>query len=129
MRSRRSEWREAEGGFFTLIGLLLAMVIIAILFAMYAGSPGGGGAPGAGGSPITTLGGAKGRAQDVLCQNNLQQLRYAISIHQSNTGAPPPSLESLRSQIPLTCPVGGEPYQYDPRSGSVRCVHPGHGDF
>ncbi len=129
MRRPKSDWREAEGGFATLIGLLLVIVIIGILFAMYAGSPGGGGSPGAGGSPVTTLGGAKGRAQDVLCQNNLQQLRYEISIYQSNAGTAPPSLESLQSQISLTCPVGGEPYRYDPRSGQVRCVHPGHSDF
>ena len=123
----RSDWREAEGGYFTLIGLLLVIVIIGILFAMYGGGFGGGGS--AGGGAASTLGGAKGRAQDVLCQNNLQQLRYAISIYQSSAGTAPPSLESLESHVSLTCPEGDEGYQYDPRSGQVRCVHPGHGDF
>ncbi len=129
MRNPRLGWRKAEGGYFTLIGLLLVIVIIGILFDMYGGGFGGGGSPGAGGGAASTLGGAKGRAQDVLCQNNLQQQRYAISIYQSSAGTAPPSLESLQSHISLTCPEGGEAYQYDPSSGQVHCIHPGHGDF
>jgi len=29
----------------------------------------------------------------------------------------------------LKCPVGGEPYQYDPSSGRIWCIHPGHEKF
>ncbi len=126
MRSIRSERRRADAGYFTLIGLLIVIVIIAILFVVFMG---GGGSPTTGGQPASTIGGAKDRAQDVLCRNNLQQLRYAISIHQSSSGAYPPSLNELQSPVALNCPVGGEPYEYDAGSGQVRCPHPGHGEF
>ena len=129
MRNLRSDWRSTEGGYFTLIGLLAAIVIIGILFTLYGGGfTGGSSQPG---GAATTIGGTKDRAQDVLCQTNLQQLRYAISIHQGNMGSYPPSLGSLESSASLafTCPVGEEPYEYDPGSGTVRCPHPGHGSF
>jgi competence protein ComGC len=139
MQNLRSGWRERErglarrsrdrrpreGGFLTLIGLLLVIVIIGILMAMY-GMPGGGGSSGSGAAPVTVAGKAKEQAQGVLCQNNLQQLRAAIAIYQGNNQALPPSLESLNAGVSLTCPVGGEPYEYDPAAGQVHCVHPGH---
>ena len=28
--------------------------------------------------------------------------------------------------LPATCPVGEEPYDYDPTTGQIHCVHPGH---
>jgi type II secretory pathway pseudopilin PulG len=119
--------RRAERGFFTLIGLLIVIVIIVILFSMYAGGPVGGPTPE--GGATTVLGGAKQRAEDVLCQNNLSQLRTAISIYRSTAGTNPPSLRDLDAGVSLTCPVGGEPYQYDPRSGRVGCPHTGHERF
>jgi len=128
MRSPQSGWHRAEAGYFTLIGLLAAIVIIAILFVVFLGG-GGGGSSATGTGATTTPGKAKERAQDVLCENNLRQLRYEISIYQSTDGANPPSLASLQTQVVLTCPIGGEPYEYDPLSGQVRCVHPGHGRY
>ena len=100
---------------------------IGIMFAMYFG---GGGAqnpagPG-GGSPATTLGGAKQRAGDTVCRNNLSQLRAAISIQAGTTGVNPPSLDGLQAGVSSSCPVGGEPYEYDSATGKVTCVHPGH---
>ena len=122
-------WRRAERGFLTLIGLLIVIVIIGILFAMYAGGPGGGSSRPGTGDATTTLGGVKGRANDVLCRNNLSQLRAAISIYVSSVSSNPSSLSELQSGVQLTCPVGGKPYQYDPRSGRVGCAHPGHERF
>ena len=141
MRNRLSAWRDRErglarrsrerssreGGFFTLIGLLIVIAIIGILMAMY-GMPGGGGSSSSG-TPISVAGGAKERAEDVLCQNNVQQLRAAIAIYQGNSQSWPPSLESLNSGVGLTCPVGGEPYDYDPSAGQVHCIHSGHERF
>jgi hypothetical protein len=62
----------------------------------------------------------------VVCRNNIQQLRAAVSIYQGSSQAFPPSLESLNAGISLTCLEGGEPYDYDPSTGQVHCVHPGH---
>ncbi len=127
--SRLSDWRKAEQGFFTLIALLIVMVIIGILFAMYAGGPGPGPSSQSGGSAISTLGGAKERANAVLCRNNLSQLRAAVAAYAANAGGSPSSLQELQAGVSLTCPVGGEPYQYDPASGRVRCIHPGHENY
>jgi len=128
MKSPRSGRYRAEAGYFTLIGLLVAIVIIGILFVVFFNG-GGGGSSGTGTGATTTPGKAKEMAQDVLCENNLRQLRYELSIYQSSAGTNPPSLASLETQVVLNCPIGGEPYEYDPLSGQVHCVHPGHGGY
>ncbi len=124
---RGRDRRSVEGGFLTLIGLLIVIVIIGILISMY-GMPGGGGGSSST-APVSIAGGAKQRAEDVLCRNNLQQLRAAIQIYQGNNQTNPPSLDSLNSGVTLSCPVGGEPYGYDPATGQVHCVHPGHESY
>jgi hypothetical protein len=128
MTIHRSALPSGESGFFTLIGLLLALVIMVMLFSMY-GLPGGTGGAGSGGDPATVIGGTKDRAQDVVCRNNLAQLRAAIGIQAGTSGMNPPSLDALHAGVELACPGGDEPYEYDPTTGRVRCVHPGHGSF
>ncbi len=127
MGSCRLGLYKTQRGFFTLIGLLVVLVIIGILMAMY-GLPGGTGT-GAGGGATTVAGGAKERAQDVVCRNNLNQLRGAVGVYTSTGQGYPPSLESLNVGVSLSCPVGGEPYDYDPTTGKVSCIHPGHESF
>lgn len=131
MTTQRSALHSAERGFFTLIGLLLALVIIGILLSLYGLPAGTGGAGGTGssGDAVTIVGGTKGRAQDVVCRNNLAQLRAAIGIQAGASGVNPPSLDGIQAGVDLACPEGGEPYEYDPSTGQVRCVHPGHGNF
>lgn len=68
------------------------------------------------------------RAHGVECTNNLMQIRQALQI---SAGADeenrPRSLADLRLPASmLACPVGKEPYQYNPATGQVRCIHPGH---
>jgi hypothetical protein len=120
--------RRRERGFFTLIGLLAVIVIIAIMFVMYTGQQGGAGPAGTGGT-TTTFGGARDRAGDAVCRNNLAQLRAAVSISLGTAGTNPSSLEGLQAGAPLSCPAGDEPYEYDPATGEVRCVHPGHEEY
>jgi competence protein ComGC len=128
MGIRWSGWRSSERGFLMLIGLLVVLVIIMILYKSEFGGPVGGGSAAPGG-PQTMLGGAVDRADQTICRNNLSQLRAAITIYQGNNGTFPPSLEALQSNVVLKCPVGGEPYQYDPATGTVHCTHPGHESF
>jgi hypothetical protein len=126
-----------EGGFLSLISLLLTLVIICILAVYFLRGPGGfGGATGGAGAGASGAGGGVGgaigamnKAKEATCRNNLQQLRAAIQIFVSNGEGNPESLEQLTATSPglqLKCPVGGEPYEYDPQTGTVKCVHPGH---
>jgi len=131
MGMRWSAWRSAERGFLMLIALLVVVVIVMLLYRNQLGGPVGGRQGGPGG-PQTLVGGSVDRAQSTLCRNNLAQLRAAIAIYQGNAGSFPPTLEVLRQynqSLALTCPVGGESYQYDPGAGGVHCVHEGHGAF
>lgn len=127
--NRPSALRNSERGFMTLIGLLVVIVIIGILFALYAGGPVPGTGEGGEGGPSTTLGGAADRGRDAVCRNHLSQIRAAISMHVATTGEFPPSLEAVNAGVPLECPAGDEPYEYDPEAGKVRCVHPGHESY
>ena len=62
------------------------------------------------------------------CQSNLQQLRQAIQIAKDSGDGAPQSLSALGTQYRsmLTCPNSNQPYQYDPATGRVWCVTPGH---
>lgn len=117
----------------TLIGLLLSVVIIAILSVVFLK----GGFFGPGHSAVsrkdklgTTIPGAvKLKAQDTVCQSDLQQVRDAIELASSSDadGKFPASLSELKlpSEL-LHCPIGHEAYVYDPATGQVHCPHPGH---
>jgi hypothetical protein len=127
---RRWAWRDSRAGFWALIELLIVAIIIAVAVSYYLTSQRMVGAV-SGGKPgnydaTTVPGVALERAKGVECQNNLQQLRAAIATYQANNGTFPSSLEELQSNVPLQCPVGGEPYTYDPSTGQVHCVHRSH---
>jgi len=132
-----SRRRRGEGGWLSLLGLLAALVIMALLAIYLLGGPeafrrggtgGKGTLPGLGGVP----GGAvavMGEAKEEVCRNNLQQIRYALQMALGSEEGSPSSLEELARAHPglqLRCPAGGETYQYDAGSGRVWCPHPGH---
>jgi hypothetical protein len=136
MRMRRpSGWRSSEAGFLVLIEILVAVVIIAMLASYYLtgsgtvagrGGSGSGLSPNVEGEPTSIPGKARDEAESVVCRNNLGQVRAAIANYQATNGTFPPDLPSLQVGVPLTCPVGGEPYQYDPNTGQVNCTHRHH---
>lgn len=118
----------------TLIGLLAAIAIIAILAVVVlkgTGAFGKSSSPRADGRGTTMPGLAKAKAEDTVCKNYLGQLRMSLQISRDTGGeeAWPQTLEETRlgSQF-YGCPMGKgkEPYGYDPTSGQVWCVHPGH---
>jgi hypothetical protein len=118
----------------TLVATLAVMAIIAILAVVFmkgSGAFGTTSSPRADGRGTTVPGLVKAKAEDEVCRSNLQQLRMSIGIAH-DTGADeawPQTLEETRlgSQF-YTCPMGKgkEPYQYNPQTGEVHCIHPGH---
>ena len=75
--------------------------------------------------PETVLGQALQKGQSVECLNNLRQLRAAIQMYVADNGTYPPNLQALNLPNMMRCPVTGQAYVYDPRTGAVKCpAHP-----
>jgi hypothetical protein len=116
----------------TLITVALILVLVVVLFkgssVFGMGSPVKARPDGKG---TTVLGQIRYDAKDDVCRSNLASLRQAIQIaEQSNDDHPPATLEDTKiGQDFYSCPVGHEPYKYDPATGQVHCVHPGHGGY
>ena len=112
---------------FTAISMAISMVIILAMMAIFFGYGGRylGGSGGRGGAPQQAM----GKAKDVVCRNNLRQIRAALQIPLSGDADEryPDSLDQLGlSSEQLVCPVGGEAYNYAPESGDVSCNYPRH---
>ncbi len=111
-----------------MVGVLVAVAILAILLMVwlyYGTGDKSGGAPGA--PPVSRVGETKQAARGVQCRNNLNQIRAAIQMRQGSEESSPASLQELGlPDSMLVCPESGQPYQYDPTSGTVKCPTPGH---
>lgn len=116
----------------TLVGLLAVIAIMAILGAtLFYGSGvlrGETRSARPDGKGKTVPGLVKLKAEDEVCRSNLNSLRQSIGIAMSsNEDQPPASLEETRLGTSFySCPLGKEPYNYDPQTGQVSCPHPGH---
>ena len=79
----------------------------------------------------TVVGQSVARAKDEVCMSNIRQVRMSIQALSTNADdQKPESLEALK--LPATmieCPIGHEPYTYDPATGAVKCPHAGHGKY
>jgi hypothetical protein len=120
----------------TLAASLIVIVIIAILAVVMmkgSGAFGGGQSPRADGRGTTIPGLVKARAEDTVCKSNLNQLRLSLGIARMNNDDQwPATLEETRLGSDFYgCPMGKgkEPYSYNPETGEVRCIHPGHGKY
>src|SRR5579884_2750552 len=117
--------------------LLTVAIILVLVVVMFKGSSIFGLGPGSpakarpDGLGTTVLGAARYDAKDQVCRSNLASLRQAIQlVTQSNDDHPPASLADTHlGRDMYSCPVGHEPYQYDPATGQVHCVHPGHENY
>ncbi len=113
-----------QRGYFTLIGMLVVIAIIAIAAAyLYGGSGTSDRADKLGKS---TLGRAVLKARDDECRTNLGQLREFLMMQHADEEKVT-SLSQLN--VPpklLKCPVGGENYVLDVDTQTVSCIHPGH---
>ena len=114
----------------TLVGLLIvALIIIGIIIWFWGFGGGRSSSPSRSSPPApSTIHAVRRSAESVQCRTNLAQIRQAIVMFQTDSGRNPQSLSELR--LPpqmLRCPVSGQPYQYDPRTGRVWCpTHPNY---
>jgi hypothetical protein len=77
--------------------------------------------------PASRVGEVRQAAESLECRNNLSQIRAAIQMRTTTDETYPASLNELGLPASmLVCPVSGQPYQYDPTTGQVRCTTPGH---
>lgn len=117
---------------FTLISTMITIAIIAVLMVglFYGSGMLQGKTPSArkDGLGKTVMGQAKYAAKDDVCRSNLGQVRSSIQILSVNEDDKPPEdiHETKLPQEFYSCPVGHEPYVYDPQTGAIHCVHPGH---
>ena len=121
--------RRACGTGFSLIEILVVMVIIVVLssitYSVFLGHSKNGPA-GKAHSPME-------RAKDAVCMQNIRSVRQCIeAAHTTDSDSKFPGalteMRELSSEL-RSCPEGKEPYQYDPQTGQVRCVHPGHENY
>jgi hypothetical protein len=111
----------------TLVAMLVVIVIIMLLYLAFF----------RGGNPLSLTGSGQnqkslpGQAMDkgkqVVCIENLRQIRAAIQMRVTTEENRPANLAELKLPAEmLKCAVGGEPYVYHPQTGVVQCPHPGH---
>lgn len=109
----------------SLAGLLVVVVIIGLAVWYFFWGP----KRGPKREVVSTPKAALEQARGTECLAQLQQIRQALQMAQTTEGQNPSSLSQLSSygvtaQM-LRCPQSGQPYQYDPASGQVRCpTHP-----
>ena len=119
----------------TLVATMIVLAIMAILAValLRPWAVGGTAKPArADGKGATVPGLVKLKADDTVCASNLGQVRAFIQIARTNADDQAPATLAEIQGMPkefLACPLGHEPYQYDPATGTVRCVHPGHGKY
>ena len=106
---------------YMLVEILIVIAIIALIVVGYYGLTGESEVED---EPTSTPGQAIQRGQLVECAANLRNLRGEIEMFNIEHGRYPERFNP--SGAVGTCPVSGRPYVYDPQSGTIRCVTPGH---
>jgi prepilin-type N-terminal cleavage/methylation domain-containing protein len=110
---------------FALVELLVVVIIILLLTLAYFGYVGHN--KSAGKQEKTTMGQAIDKGHSVECMNDLNQLRQALQMRYQEDEKYPATLDGLG--VPTKCPVSGQPYTYDPQTGTVKCATAGHEKF
>jgi prepilin-type N-terminal cleavage/methylation domain-containing protein len=108
---------------FVLIELLIVIAIIALVVVGYLGLTGDDDGDGEADTPSTPKQ-AIDRGKMVECAANLRNLRGEIELFNIEHGRYPEKFNP--SGAVGSCPVSGRPYVYEPQTGTIRCVTPGH---
>lgn len=145
----------ASRGFVGVLGLLILLALVSSVLVSCNKAPKNEGAapPPVAGAPDTTdrtVGGsapgqittepaqsipgkAMQRAMAPKCESNLNQLRLLVGSAKEDageSGAYPASLDTISEAARINkCPVSGKPYDYDPATGTVKCLTTGHEKF
>lgn len=114
---------------FSLVEILVVVVILMVLLAILAPRYlGGGKRPD--GKPIES---PMQRARSTECINNLSQLRQGFRLATlEEDAARPQTLREVGRGFPesmFSCPVGKQPYRFDPNTGQIGCPQPGHESY
>lgn len=129
-RRTRSRHLSTRSAGFSLIGLLIVIVILGLAFlvVLRMNPFGGGHGPTRADKKDTNMiSGSFARGRDAVCITNLQNCRQAVEMQKTTEGKPPTTFGEIPSIKSIDhCPIGNEPYVYDPGTGAVRCPHPGH---
>lgn len=127
-----------ERGNWTLIGLLVAVAVgLALVVFVFLPRMGTGNQAVKEGlvqpkEGQTVVGASIDKAKETDCNARVRQLRMGIEQYKVSNENPPPTLQDMRLPVAAdfyACPANGQPYQYDPASGVVRCTTPGHEGF
>ena len=105
-----------------LVELIVVVVIISILAVVYLRVSGGRKT-----SAASSPGAALQKAHGVECASNINQSRALLQMNSMEDGTYPAVLDPNESLN--RCPVSGKPYWYDPQTGRVQCITPGHEKF
>jgi hypothetical protein len=131
-----------ERGSWTLVGLLVAVAAgIVIMFVVLLPhiNSGGGTATGAraqkeglvkpggpSGQSRTLVGASLDKGKETACMSNLRGIRQMITYYKTSGDPLPATLQDMKLGSAAFCPVNHQLYQYDPNTGAVRCLTPGH---
>ena len=109
---------------------IICMLAVVLLMGSGAFSKGGAKSSREDGLGKTTVGAVKYEAKDEVCKSNLKQCRSAIMMASTTDDAFPSSIQDLRiGDSFYSCPIGNEPYNYNPTDGAINCPHPGHESY
>ncbi len=120
-------------GNWTLIGLLAAVAIVAILAAYYTVGGGGVGTVKKDSKLLdsksekkTVIGQSIDTGKAADCQQRIHQIRLGIDAYKSSSAsdANPSSFKDIGLGVStdyFKCPVSGQAYTYDPATGRVQC--------
>lgn len=135
----------AKHGYALLIELLVVAVLIVGLTVWYTGSQTSAlkqshlldetgvvqndGTSATADAPKTIYGQSIQAAKGDVCRNNLSQLRQMVKMDSAD-GILPSSLGAVSGAAGISfCPVSKTPYTYNPTTGEVHCITPGHEKF
>lgn len=118
----------------SMIGVAVSMliVVVAVMFFVMGGFGllGGEKHERPDGKGETLVGRIRYKTEDTVCKQQLDQVRQMVMIETDSDEVKPSTLKDAGvSDTYAKCPIGKEPYEYNPQTGKVKCPHPGHEDY